>query len=240
MTEHDEHTEALWRFVRGDTTPAAFEQWVCTTPALEAELGASLYLQAISAAYGKPDGVDEVRKEIESFLVTCRPAPCACLEMRDLQVLEMGDHERQLRTLVEMKRHGEPLWWLHLERCSACSQWWLVASECRQNDVFCLKRMCEADARSVMAGGPWPTDFHRYETLIRHAIATDNVFHFLDPMDRRPTIAGLARERPGIPVSELAELVALEVEIAAIVAREAVRLDGVEITFDAGAEGGRP
>lgn len=90
----------LWRFVRGDSSPAMFEQWVCTTPELELELGPNLYMQAISASYGKPDEADAVRREIESFLVSSRPAPCACLEMRDLQVLAMGHHERQLRTFV--------------------------------------------------------------------------------------------------------------------------------------------
>lgn len=135
-----------------------------------------------------------------------------------------------------MKRHGQPLWWLQLDRCSACGQSWLVASEERQNDVYCLRRMREADAQSVIAGGAWPTDFHRYETLLRLGIEAGNVFRFFDPMDTRWTIADLARERPGIRVSELAKLVALDVEVAAMVAREAVLLDGVEITFDIGSD----
>ncbi|MCE9635663.1 MAG: hypothetical protein K8T90_08160 [Planctomycetes bacterium] len=236
MNDQDARTELLWRFVRGDTSPATFEQWVCTTPELEPELGPNLYMQAISASYGRADEVDAVRKEIESFLVTCRPAPCACLEMRDLQVLPMGQHERQLRTFVEMKPHGKPLWWLDLERCSACGQWWLMAAEERKNDVYCLRRMHEAEAQSVMVGGTWPTDFHRYETLIRLGIAADSVSWYLDPMDARWTIADLARERPGIRVSEIAELVTLDVEVAAMVAREAVLLDGVEITFDVGSD----
>ena len=232
MSEQDARTESLWRFVRGDTPPAAFEQWVCATPALESELGPALFMQAISASYGKPYEVDAVRRQIESFLVTCRAAPCACLEMRDLHVVMMGEHDRLFRTLVEVKRHGEPLWWLDIERCAECRQHWLVAAEERQNDVFCLRRLSEAEAERVLSGGPWPTDFHRYERLIRLGISAGIVFRFVDPMDTRRTIADLARERPGIRVSELAELVALKVEVAAIVAREAVLLEGVEISFD--------
>jgi hypothetical protein len=230
--DQEQRTEALWRFVRGDTSPAEFEQWVCTTPELEAELGPRLYMRAISASYRDPYEIDAVRREIESFLATCRPAACACLEMRDLHVLPMGQHERYFRTFVETKRHGPPLWWLHLERCSACGQSWLVASEERQNDNYCLRRVREDEARSVVAGGPWPTDFHRYETLIRLGIEAGHVFRFIDPMDTRWTMADLARERPGIRVSELAELVALDVEVAAIVAREVVRREAVDITFD--------
>lgn len=232
MSETGTHTEALWRFVRGDLSPRAFEQWVCTTPELEGELGPRLYMQAISAAYGNPDEVDAVRKEIESFLVTCRPAACACLEMRDLQVVPMGHHERQFRTIEVVRRHGEPLWWLELNRCSACGQWWLLAAEERQNDVYCLRRMSGDEAERVMAGGAWPTDFHKYETLIRLGIEAGVVFRFLNPMEQRHTLADLARERPGICVSELAHLLALDVDVAERVAREAVALDGVDVTFD--------
>lgn len=236
MSSNDAHTERLWRFVRGDTPAAEFEQWICTTPELEAELGPSLYMKAISASYRNPGEVDAVRAEIESFLVTCRPSACACLEMRNLDVVAMGRHERKLRTLVEMKRHGMPLWWLSLERCSACRQWWLEAAEERQNDVYCLRRVSDEDAERVMAGGAWPTDFHKYETLIRLGIDAGIVFRFIHPMDTRWTIADLARERPGIRVSELAKLVALDVEVAAAVAREVVMLEGVDITFDTGAD----
>ena len=96
MSEHDLLTENLWKFVRGDTAPAAFEQWICTTPELEQVLGPRLYLQAISASYREHDEVDAVRAEIRTFLVTFRPAACACLEMRDLHVVMMGAHEHLL------------------------------------------------------------------------------------------------------------------------------------------------
>jgi hypothetical protein len=44
----------------------------------------------------------------------------------------------------------------------------------------------------------------------------------------------LAKARPGIRVSELAELLNLEVEIARVLAKRAVRDDGAEIQFDQG------
>jgi hypothetical protein len=156
--------------------------------------------------------------------------------MRDLQVVPMGHHERQLRTLEVVLLHGKPLWWLEINRCSACRQWWLLAAEERQNDVYCLRRMTDAEAEVVISGGPWPTDFHPYEDLIRLGIAAGVVFHFLDSMDTRWTIADLARQRPGIRVSEIAKLVALDPETAATVARRVVLLHGVDITFDVGSD----
>src|SRR5262245_11694298 len=110
--------ETLWRFIRGDISPAEFDAWVCTEPEAERALGPQLHLRAISASYGDPYQVDLVKSEIERFLRESVPARCACLEMRDLQVVPMGHHEPRFRTLVEVRRHGDPLWWLDIERCA--------------------------------------------------------------------------------------------------------------------------
>ena len=132
-----------------------------------------------------------------------------------------------------LKKHGKPLWWLGLCRCTECRQHWLVASEERKNDVYCLRRLSESAADEIVSGGRWPTEFHQYETLIRLGIEANIEFVFVNPMDARWTIALLAEQRPGIRVSEIAELASLDVDTATMVARETVLLDGVKITFDA-------
>lgn len=226
-----EHVEALWRFARGDMPAGEFEDWVCGTGALERELGPDLYLRAISGGWRKPDDVDRMRAAVMAFLRSNCPSPCACLEMRDLQVVGMGHHDRQFRTLERVKRRGGPRWWLWMARCTACRQHWLIGSEERQNDNFCLKRMSEDQAEAVRCTGSWPTDFNRYETLIRLGIAAGNVARFGDPMDTRETMADLALERPGIRVAELARLLNLDEAVAADLARSLVRSRGVEITL---------
>ena len=227
-----DHTAALWRFVRGDMPPDAFENWACETRELERDLGPDLFLRVISGGYRKPDEVGALRKAVETFLRNAGPARCACLEMRDLHVVMMGKHNRLFATLVEAKRRGKPMWWLWIARCSACRQTWLVGSEERQNDVFCLRRMSEGEADAALRNNSWPADFDRYETLIRLGIAAGIVFRFVDPMDTRDAMADLARERPGIRVSELAHLLALDDSVAATVARRVVKSKGVSIRFD--------
>lgn len=59
-------------------------------------------------------------------------------------------------------------------------------------------------------------------------------FRFLDPMDTRDTMADLARERPGIRVSELAHLLSLDLPEATSIARGIVQAEGAEIEFDCG------
>jgi hypothetical protein len=226
-------TETLWRFVRGDLPPAAFDQWICTTPEVEQELGPDLHMRAISARYTDWDEIDAMKAAIESFLRASASALCACLEMRDLHVVMMGEHRRLFATLDEVSRRGAAFWWLSIHRCSACRQWWLVAGEERQNDVFCLRRMSDDEAASALDADAWPSDFDRYETLINLAIAAGITFRFVDPMDTRHTMADLARERPGIRVSELARLLSLDSATAATVARHVVASEGVGITFDA-------
>jgi hypothetical protein len=175
----DAHAEVLWRFVRGDMPAGAFEDWVCDTRESERELGPILYLRVISGDDRKPDDVDALRAAVEALLRNEGPAPCACLEMRDLHIVVMGHHDRLFATLDEVKRRGEPKWWLWMARCRACRQAWLVGADELQNDVFCLKRMTAAEADVALRNDAWPTDFDRYETLIRLGIAAGIVFRFV-------------------------------------------------------------
>src|SRR5688572_24801350 len=115
-----EHVQELWRFVRGDMDSGSFEDWVCATPALERDLGPDLYLRAISGGYRKPDDVDSLRGAVATLLRATCPSPCACLEMRDLHVVMMGEHDRLFATLERVKRRGGPKWWLWMARCTAC------------------------------------------------------------------------------------------------------------------------
>jgi hypothetical protein len=172
----EERTEMLWRFVRGDLPHAAFDLWICATPEVERELGPDLFVRAISARYADWDEIDAVKAAIESFLRASGPTRCACLEMRDLHVVMMGEHGRLLASLDETSRRGGAFWWLSIRRCRACRQWWLVAGEERQNDVFCLRRMSDDEAASALDEGAWPSDFDRYETLINLGIAAEITF----------------------------------------------------------------
>ena len=100
--------------------------------------------------------------------------------------------------------------------------------------------MDAGEAESAFGAGFWPSDFDRYEELIRLGIAAGIVFRFSDPMDTQHTMADLARARPGIRVSELSRLLALDDAVTTIVARFVATREGVEITFDAPSESLNP
>ena len=163
---------------------------------------------------------------------------CVCVLLPDIAVVFMGDYtlyEEVCQTLRQLRKRGNPYEWVSAERCSHCGQWWLVGTEEGHIDVLCLRRLTP-EAGNLVLGGTWPSDFDKYATLLRLAKAAGRVgawFGGIDPsLSSIPmTIARLARETPGIHVSELAELLNLDLSAATMFAEKTVREKGVRITF---------
>jgi hypothetical protein len=149
---------------------------------------------------------------------------CECGRLADPAVIGMGHHEEVFRTLDQIHHRGSPWWWLLSFRCRACGQDWLVASEERQNDVYILRRLDRPTAERIILENVWPSDFDRYETLLAIGRAAGHSVRFFDVADSPllHTIADLAKERPGIRVSELASLLNLDQAVAADLARQVV------------------
>ncbi len=147
----------------------------------------------------------------------------------------MGDHEGVFATLEERARRGPPIWWLALFTCGACAQGWLVAQEERQNDIFCLRRLGPDTVSNILAASAWPDEFDKYENLLLVGRRAGRSVRFLDPLGSSSlalTMADLARDRPGITLSELCTLLNLERDVAMELAQAVVAEQHVEITFD--------
>ncbi len=149
---------------------------------------------------------------------------CECGRLDDLAVVPMGHHDEVFRTLQLVRKRGMPQWWLGACACSACGQTWLVAQEERHNDLFILRRLDAGAAGRLVGEGVWPPDFDRFETLLEIGRAAGRAVRYADVTDSplMHTIADLARERPGIRVSELAALLNLDPAVAAGLARQVV------------------
>jgi hypothetical protein len=227
----------VWRFVRGDTKAEAFEQWVYASPHLEELFGATLHFAALSVDYRDRYAIHELRKQLSDWVRGREELHCQCVTLSDLAVVDMGDHTGVFATLREQASRGEPFWWLSVYRCSACGEGWLVAQEERQNDVFCLRRLNPEEIEGVVVEQRWPTDFDRYEDLLRIGMGAGRAVDFVDPLGSRSlraTIEDLARARPGIRVEELARLLHLDLDIATRLARAVVEATGVTIEDAAG------
>jgi hypothetical protein len=230
----------LWRFVRGDGEVADFERWIYAhSEQLESRLGEREALRVLAADYRSSDAVAGVKRLLRDYAERVSALECRCITLPDVAVVDMGDQsERVLASIEQRQSRGEPFWWLWCGECTRCGQWWLVAQEERQNDVYCLHRLSDDEVTGLVENNVWPPDFDSYEALLRLGLDAGKSVRFADPEQAntlRWTIADLAKARPGISVSELAELLNLEIDTARVLAKRAVRDDGAVIEFDQGA-----
>jgi hypothetical protein len=208
---------------------------VYETTTLEQVLGATFYFDLISTRFGEPEEVDRIRDRLRSFAWANSDLKCRCITVANVAVIDMGRHQAVFSTLDERKKRGEPWWWLDLSVCRVCGQGWLVAQEERQNDVVCMRRLDEQEVAGVIERSAWPSDFDRYETLLRMGVEAGRASTFLDPLGDSSldwTVADLARDRPGITVSDLCALLNLDREIAEAIATRVVASEGAKIRFD--------
>ena len=126
--------------------------------------------------------------------------------------------------IEKVRDRGEPYWWLYAARCQSCGSPWLVAQEERQNDVILLHRLSNEELAVIVNDARWPDTFDLYETLLRLGRAAGHSVLWPDPLGDSSlewTMADLARQRPGISVEELAELLQLDIATAAALAERA-------------------
>lgn len=231
-----EHSETIWRFLRGDMPAGEFESWLYATPGLEEFLGAELHFQSISVVFDRVEEVETLLRELTRHMRSLGPRPCRCLEIPDRAVLTLGfESEPLMSTFVELKRAGPPHWWLSCKRCRECGSTWLVGCDERVHDAYCLRRLDEAGADRLLQAGMWPVEFDRFEVLLQLARDARKMARFMEPLQSHAlycTVVDLAVARPGIRTGELAELLNLDLETAAVIARRAVAGEEVAIAFD--------
>ncbi|HEV8052603.1 MAG TPA: hypothetical protein VGP47_08910 [Parachlamydiaceae bacterium] len=129
-------------------------------------------------------------------------------------------------------------WWLSIVRCKICSQQWLLANETRINDVSFLKRLTEKESEKIRFLELVPKDFNDYEFLLKLGRERGLSVRFCDPCDpiESPslfwTVVDLAKARPGIHLTELKELLSLDLDLAQFLALKAIGEECVTISFD--------
>ena len=231
----DDTLATLWRFVRGDMAVRDFEAWLYADESLELRFGKPLYLQLISADFRDAQAIRQVRSSLDTYARTQLPLACECITLAETSVIDMAHPGGRLDHFERLRDRGEPYWWLQLERCTVCGTGWLVAQEERQNDVFLLHRLSENESQAILTAGRWPSDFDSYETLLRLGRAAGHTVWWPDAVGDSSlewTMADLARQRPGISVSELSELLDLDPDTTAIIAEQTIIAHGVDITLD--------
>ncbi|TPG04332.1 hypothetical protein EAH84_15455 [Sphingomonas oligophenolica] len=112
-----------------------------------------------------------------------------------------GLDERVFETIENVREHGGDAWWLHLSRCRACGQHWMIAQEERIFDEDFLRRLDADEASRISIEGEWPAEFLTYERVLEtgHALGVRPCI-FMDRLAPSLvwTVEDLKRERPDI------------------------------------------
>jgi hypothetical protein len=225
-------TNHLWEFIRGDMAVKDFESWVYSSPELECFLGKDLFHSLISVDFSSLEVVNQLICQLRSFASSLPGSECICIQLPDLTVIDMEpDVIKAMETFKRFNVRGEPYWWLYAVDCSACGQAWLVAQDESHNDVFCLNRLTNAARTEIVTAGQWPAIFDRYDDVKLFGLKTGGRLHSGDS-DYSPLvwiITRLAKNHPGIRVSEIADILVLEMSFAQSLCELAQRSFDVEI-----------
>lgn len=232
----NKYKQTIWKFIRGDLATDEFERWVYENKDMEEIMGGEFYLEIISADYQSKSPVYELKQKLEEYIRQSAPLSCQCITLADTAWSHMGSERAKavFATLKRARNFGDPLWWLHLDQCKSCRQYWLVAQEERQNDIFCFKRLASEEGLQIRKTNIWPEHFKTYEELL--VLGRDNGCRvsFIDPLNDSSlihTTLDLARNRPGISVSEIASLLNIDHDLAVEVCKRAISKEEVNISF---------
>ena len=137
---------------------------------------------------------------------------CECARYGDTANIPMGgdgDDERFFTTVTRIFDHGGSQWWLYLSCCHVCSQHWMIAQDERIFDEFLLKRIGSTEANLIVSDRAWPSDFLRYEDVLR-VLRTRCRFPIWFDLNDSPlafTIEELRAVNPGLSLEEAADIV---------------------------------
>lgn len=168
MEQHlSETLPVLWRFIRGDMPAPEFEAWAYDDTTIEGVLGVDLYAKLVSTPFVSAKAVDRFTDLLRLFAERVDTFECRCLRVANVALIDKADREEVFRTLERIRERGEPFSWLSAYRCTQCEQAWLVAQGGLQNDVFCLGRLTAEEEDRLLQEDHWPTDFDRYEKIVK-------------------------------------------------------------------------
>ncbi|OAN67061.1 hypothetical protein [Sphingomonas sp. TDK1] len=125
-----------------------------------------------------------------------------------------GLDERVFATIENVIDHGGDAWWLHLSRCEACGQHWMIAQEERIFDEHFLRRVNLDEASCIIDHADWPIEFLSYERVLKtgHAMRIRPCV-FLERLSPSlvQTAEDLRKERPEISEEEIGHLLGVTV-----------------------------
>lgn len=237
MTFSETIFEKCWFFIRGDTSDREFENWVYETPKLEEVFSEDFFMTLISTDYSLSGPVFVLKEKLKEAIAELSHRDCHCHTLPNLTDVGMGEHSRILKSYENKAEYGAPLWWLHLDQCGVCKDFWMIGSEERINDVFIMKRLPHSVATEIIDKNSWPDDFKKFASLLKIGRERGHSVRFLDPLSPAlvSTVIDLAVEKPGIKIQEVSDLLQISLfQTKALISEAMKESEGkfINITYD--------
>ena len=119
---------------------------------------------------------------------------------------------------LETAKKPEGRWWLSLQLCKKCGQYWLLAQDDFKNDIYLCKRLLKQEAEGILQTNEWPSDFISLEQLLMAGSHLRKPVYYADPLNNLSlanTVKELKEARPSITEDEIASLLHLKKKLVA-------------------------
>ena len=215
----DQKLENLWKYIRGDMSTEAFEDFIYNDPDLEELLGEELYFEVIAANFRNKEYVDGINKKIKAFLNQFESYFCQCHRLRNKDMVGMGWEDEFFRTFTAIIKQNETNRWLYIRQCTKCQQRWLIAEEGIYSDDYYLYRLSDEEFAEIEMKNKWPTIFNQYENLL----VSGPVFRNTNNLSNHSVMYELAKKNPGIKVEDLAQLLSISINETSEIAKKLIK-----------------
>ena len=217
----NEALQMLWKFVSGVISFREFEHWLYDNSTLESLLGKDFYLEVISTDFSPTSGqLPSLMKKLKEFLSANYPLDCDCILLRHINLFDADSDydnpspaESFLSSLETARKPSQDHWWLSLELCKKCGQYWLLAQDDFKNDIYLCKRMSKQEAEDTFQTNEWPSDFGSLEQLLMAGNHLNKPVYYSDPLNNSHLanmVKKLKAARPSITEDEVASLLHLQ------------------------------
>lgn len=215
----DQLYKLILEFWRGDLPQDSFESYIYDSDnRFENFLGTDLYNDLVSIDFLIKDDVYKMKQRLFQDMAKKTQLKCKCLEIRNLDVIGLGDDALYMKSMKLTKNRDGHRDWVSAFVCSECSQSWLIAEESRINDDVFFRRLNTDEYEKILKLNEWPSLFDRYEDLLKLSAQFGQTFSFVDPVESislSGVIEDLIKERPQITKEEIANLLNIDLNILA-------------------------
>ncbi|HEY6070798.1 MAG TPA: hypothetical protein VIU85_05420 [Chthoniobacterales bacterium] len=125
--------------------------------------GLDLDVDLLATDFSDTRAVTDRRYELRRHLDQLKRG-CECLTIEDREKLPWSAPLEEIPELATLSVVRSCTPWLHLEHCRVCGQYWFIAEDTVDDDIY-FHRLSSEEARNIIERDQWPTTFDSKEAV---------------------------------------------------------------------------